>query len=78
MLDITVVRFLSIFLAIVEVVSGVLFFGVFVQIRQSAGSVKVSKPVGFILRDVFLLLLALPLILFLTGSAVPGWVYATP
>ncbi len=78
MLDSSVIRVLSTLWAIVGVGIIVLFFGIFVRKRQDLGSVKASEPTGIVLRGVWLLLGFLPLIFYLLGAAMPGWVYETP
>ena len=78
MLDASVIRVLSGLLAIVLFVSYVLFFGVFIRKKQDLGSVKASKPTGFILMNAWLFLGSLPIIFYVLGAAVPGLVYGTP
>src|SRR5437899_7487116 len=78
MLDTSVIRVLSGLLAIILFVSYILFFGVFIRKKQDLGSVKASKPTGFILMNVWLLLGSLPIIFYVLGAAVPGLVYGTP
>jgi protein-S-isoprenylcysteine O-methyltransferase Ste14/16S rRNA G527 N7-methylase RsmG len=77
MLDIWVVRILS----ILFVVGAIIRFGMlalFSRKRQDLGSVKASKPTGFVLHQVWLFLdILLPLIFYLLGATVPGWVYGT-
>jgi protein-S-isoprenylcysteine O-methyltransferase Ste14 len=78
MLDIAVIRLFSILL----VFGTICRFGLlalFTRRSVDLGSVKVSKPTGFVLHQVWLFLdLPLPLIFFLLGATVPGWVYETP
>ena len=78
MLDASVIRVLSGLLAIVLFISYVLFFGVFIRKKQDLGSIKASKPTGFILTNVWLFLGSLPIIFYVLGAAVPGLVYGTP
>ena len=78
MLDTSVIRILSGLLAVVLFVSYVLFFGVFTRKKQDLGSVRASKPTGFILMNVWLFLGSLPIIFYVLGAAVPGLVYGTP
>src|SRR5437867_13362543 len=78
MLDSSLIRLLSALLAIVLFSSYILFFGVFIRKKHDLGSVKASKPTGFILINVWLLLGSLPLIFYVLGAAVPDWVYGTP
>lgn len=77
MLDVWLVRILSILLA-VGTFSRVGMLALFSRKRQDLGSVKASKPTGFVLRQVWLFLdLLLPLIFYLLGVTVPSWVYGT-
>jgi len=78
MLDTSVIRILSGLLAIILFVSYILFFGVFTRKKQDPGSVRASKPTGFILMNVWLFLGSLPIIFYVLGAAVPGLVYGTP
>jgi len=78
MLDPSVIRVLSGILAVVLLTSYVLFFGFFIRKKQDPGSVKASKPTGFILINLWLLLSSLPLIFYILGASAPGWVYGTP
>ena len=78
MLDASVIRVLSGLVAIFLFVSYVLFFGVFTRKKQDLGSVRASKPTGFILMNVWLFLGSLPIIFYVLGAAVPGLVYGTP
>src|SRR5437867_2119972 len=78
MLDPSVIRILSGLLALVLFVSYILFFGVFIRKKLDQGSVRASKPTGFILINVWFLLGSLPLIFYVLGAAVPSWVYGTP
>src|SRR5437899_6229 len=78
MLDTSVIRILSGLLAVVLFVSYILFFGVFTRKKQDSGSVRASKPTGFILMNVWLLLGSLPIIFYLLVAAVPSLVYESP
>src|SRR3989442_12638223 len=78
MLDTSVIRILSGLLAIILFVSYILFFGVFTRKKQDPGSVRASKPTGFILINVWFFLGSLPIIFYVLGAAVPGLVYGTP
>src|SRR2546428_7811218 len=78
MLDTSVTRILSGLLAIILFVSYILFFGVFTRKKQDPGSVRASKPTGFILINVWFFLGSLPIIFYVLGAAVPGLVYGTP
>jgi protein-S-isoprenylcysteine O-methyltransferase Ste14 len=77
MLDVALVRVLSILL----VVGGISYFAVslfFRRERKDLGSVKASKPTGFILNQFFgFLVIWLPFILLLLGAVIPSWVYGT-
>jgi protein-S-isoprenylcysteine O-methyltransferase Ste14 len=78
MLDTTVVRVLSVLLA-VGTLGRFGMLALFTRKRQDLGSVKASKPTGFVLYQVWLFLdFLLPLIFYLLGATVPGWVYGTP
>jgi protein-S-isoprenylcysteine O-methyltransferase Ste14 len=77
MLNVWVIRILSILLLIGSFSRLVLlaFFG---RKRQDLGSVRSSKPTGFVLHHVWLFLdILLPLIFYLLGAIVPSWVYGT-
>ena len=76
MLDIEVIRILSILL-LVGTIGRFAALAFFTKKRGDLGSVKASKPTGFILHDVWLLLDILPLIFFLLGAVIPSWVYGT-
>lgn len=78
MLDPSVIRLLSALLAIGGVVVSVLFFGLFTRKKHELGPVKASRPTGFVLRRVWLLLGLLNLIFYFIGGIVPEWVYGTP
>jgi protein-S-isoprenylcysteine O-methyltransferase Ste14 len=75
-LDVWVIRVLSILLA-VGTIGRFAVLAFFTKGRRDLGSVKASKPTGFILHHVWLLLDFLPLIFYLLGAVVPGWVYGT-
>jgi protein-S-isoprenylcysteine O-methyltransferase Ste14 len=78
MLDIMVIRVLSV-LFVVGTLSRFGMLALFTRKRQDLGSVKASKPTGFVLSQVWLFLdFLLPLIFYLLGATVPGWVYGTP
>ena len=77
MLDISVIQILSILL-LVGAIGHFGMLALFTRKREDLGSVKASKPTGFILHDVWLFLdLLLPLIFYLLGAVMPGWVYGT-
>jgi protein-S-isoprenylcysteine O-methyltransferase Ste14 len=77
MLDISVIRVLSI-LFVVGTVGRFGMLALFSRKRQDLGSVKASKPTGFVLHQVWLFLdILLPLIFYLLGATVPNWVYGT-
>ena len=75
-LGIEVIRVLSILL-LVGTTGRFAVLAFFTKGRGDSGSVKASKPTGFILHDVWLLLDFLPLIFYLLGAVVPSWVYGT-
>jgi protein-S-isoprenylcysteine O-methyltransferase Ste14 len=77
MLDIEVIRVLSILLEVGTIGSiAVLLF--FTWEREDLGSVKASKPTGFVLYQLWLfLVIILPPIFYLFGAVMPGWVYGT-
>src|SRR5437867_10696878 len=72
MLDTSVIRILSGLLAIILFVSYILFFGAFTRKKQDPGSVRASKPTGFILMNVWLLLGSLPIIFYVLGGGGAG------
>jgi protein-S-isoprenylcysteine O-methyltransferase Ste14 len=77
LLDIWVIRVLSILLA-VGTFSRFGILALFGRKRQDLGSVKSSKPTGFVLYQGWLFLdLLLPLIFYLLGATVPSLVYGT-
>jgi protein-S-isoprenylcysteine O-methyltransferase Ste14 len=76
-LDIEVIRVLSI-LFVVGAVTRFGMLALFTRKPQDMGSVKASKPTGFVLHQVWLFLdLLLPLIFILLGAIVPAGVYGT-
>jgi protein-S-isoprenylcysteine O-methyltransferase Ste14 len=77
-LDVWVVRVLSVLLAIGTFGRfGIL--ALFSRKRRDLGSVRASKPTGFVLHDVWLFLdFLLPLVFYLLGATVPSLVYGTP
>jgi hypothetical protein len=77
MLDTTVIRVVSILFVVGTIIRlGMLTF--FSRKRQDMGSVKASKPTGFILHQLWLFLdILLPLIFCLLAIIVPTWVYGT-
>jgi|GEM_PF-381625 protein-S-isoprenylcysteine O-methyltransferase Ste14 len=78
MLDVWVVRILSILLA-VGTFSRFGILALFGRKRRDLGSVRASKPTGFALYQGWLFLdLLLPLIFYLLGATVPSLVYGTP
>ena len=76
MLDIEVIRILSILL-LVGTIGRFAVLAFFTKKHGDLGSVKASKPVGFVLHDVWLLLDILPLVFYLLGAVIPSWVYGT-
>jgi protein-S-isoprenylcysteine O-methyltransferase Ste14 len=77
MFDIEVIRVLSILLE----VGAIIYLAVslfFRRERKDLGSVKASKPTGFILNQFFgFLVIWLPCIFLLLGAVIPSWVYGT-
>jgi protein-S-isoprenylcysteine O-methyltransferase Ste14 len=77
MLDVAVIRVLSILFA-VGVISYLAVSLFFRRERKDLGSVKASKPTGFILNQFFgFLVIWLPLIFLLLGAVMPSWIYGT-
>jgi protein-S-isoprenylcysteine O-methyltransferase Ste14 len=77
MLDITAIRVLQILLA-AGIISYLAVGSFFRRERKDLGSVKASKPTGFILNQFFGFLATwLPLIFLLLGAVIPSWVYGT-
>ncbi len=77
MLDIELVRYLSI-LFLVGAVARTILLARFTRKRQETGSVKASKSTGFFLQQVWLFLdVLLPLIFMLLGAIMPSWIYGT-
>jgi protein-S-isoprenylcysteine O-methyltransferase Ste14 len=77
MLDVAVIRVLSILLAVGEI-SYLAVGSFFRRERKDLGSVKASKPTGFILNQFFgFLAIFLPFIFLLLGAVIPSWVYGT-
>ncbi len=76
MLDIAVIDVLSILFEVAWF-GAFLAYGFFTRKRKDLGSVKASKPAGFILHGVWTLLPIVLIIVFLLGAVVPGWLYET-
>jgi protein-S-isoprenylcysteine O-methyltransferase Ste14 len=77
MLDIAVICVLSILFVVGEI-SYLAVSSFFRRERKDLGSVKASKPTGFILNQFFgFLVIWLPCIFLLLGAAMPSWVYGT-
>ena len=76
MFEIEVIRILSIVL-LVGTIGRFAVLAFFTKKHGDLGSVKASKPVGFVLHDVWLLLDFLPLIFYLLGTVIPSWIYGT-
>jgi protein-S-isoprenylcysteine O-methyltransferase Ste14 len=77
MLDVAVIRVLSILLAVgvISYLAVPLFSR---RERKDLGSVKASKPTGVILNQFFVFQVSfLPLIFLLLGAVIPSWVYGT-
>ncbi len=77
MLDISVIRVLSAFLAVVLIVRFLLSLLFARFIGESLGSVRASKPVGFVVAFLCVFLNFVPIIFCLLGAIVPSWVYGT-
>jgi protein-S-isoprenylcysteine O-methyltransferase Ste14 len=78
MLDVAIIRVLSILLT-VGTISYIAVSSFFRRELKDLGSVKASKPTGFILNKFFgFLAIFLPLIFLLLGAVIPSWVYGTP
>jgi protein-S-isoprenylcysteine O-methyltransferase Ste14 len=77
MLDVEVIRVLSILLAVGVI--GYLAVPLFsMRERKDLGSVKASKPTGVILKQFFVFQVSfLPLFFLLLGAVIPSWVYGT-
>jgi protein-S-isoprenylcysteine O-methyltransferase Ste14 len=76
-LDVAVIRVLSILLVVCGI-SHIAVLSFFRRERKDLGSVKASKPTGFILNQFFGFLVTwLPLIFLLLGAIIPSWVYGT-
>ena len=77
MLDIEVMRILSI-LFLVGAFARTILLARFTRKQHDLGSVKASKPIGFVLHDVWIFVdILLPLVFILLGAIVPAWVYRT-
>jgi protein-S-isoprenylcysteine O-methyltransferase Ste14 len=77
MLDAMVIRVFSV-LFVVGTLGRLGMLALFTRKRQDLGSVKASKPAGFVLHQVWLFLdILLPFVFILLGAMVPSWVYGT-
>ena len=77
MLDISVIRVLSAFLAVV-LIARFLLGAVFARlIGERLGSIKASKPIGLVIDFLCFFLNFVPIIFYLLGAIIPGWVYGT-
>jgi protein-S-isoprenylcysteine O-methyltransferase Ste14 len=75
--DIEIVRILSI-LFMVGAIARIIMLARFTRKREDLGSVKASKPTGFVLLQVWLFLDILPLVFIFLGAALPSLIYGTP
>jgi len=77
MLDISVIRVLSAFLVVV-LIARFLLGAVFARlIGERLGSIKASKPIGLVIDFLCFFLNFVPIIFYLLGAIIPGWVYGT-
>lgn len=76
MLDVVVIRVLSI-LFTVSSIGGWIASMVLARKRKDLGSVKTSKPTGYILTQGLDLIQLVLMVVYLLGAAVPDWVYGT-
>lgn len=77
MLDIAVIRILSTFLATVLIVRFLLSLLFARFIGEGLGSIRASKPVGFIIAFLCVFLNFVPIIFCVLGAIVPNWIYGT-
>jgi len=77
MLDISVISVLSTFLAVVLIVRFFLSLLFARFIGEGLGSVRASKPAGFVIDFLCVFLNFVPIIFCLLGAIVPDWVYGT-
>jgi protein-S-isoprenylcysteine O-methyltransferase Ste14 len=77
MLDVSVIRVLSVFLAVLLVARFLLSLLFARFIGESLGSVRASKPIGFIAAFLCVFLNFVPMIFCLLGAIMPSWVYGT-
>ena len=77
MLEITVISVLSAFLATILIIrfSLSVLFARF--IGEDLGSVRVSKPIGFIVAFLCIFLNFVPIIFCILGATLPSWIYGT-
>lgn len=78
MLNIEVIRVLSISFAVILIVRFFLSLLFARFIGEGLGSVKASKPTGFIVDFLCVFLNFVPIIFCLLGAITPSWVYGTP
>jgi protein-S-isoprenylcysteine O-methyltransferase Ste14 len=77
MFDVGIVRVLSILMEI-GTIGSVAVLSFFTWERGDLGEVKASRPASFALYQLWLfLVLVLPIIFYLVGAILPGWVYGT-
>jgi protein-S-isoprenylcysteine O-methyltransferase Ste14 len=77
MIDVFAIRIVSTFLAIV-LIARFLLAVVFARLTgESLGSVKASRPIGFVIDFLCFFLNFVPIIFYLLGAIIPSWVYGT-
>jgi len=77
MIDVSAIRIVSAFLAAV-LIARLLLAVVFARLTgESLGSVKASRPIGFVIDFLCFFLNFVPIIFFLFGAIIPSWVYGT-
>jgi protein-S-isoprenylcysteine O-methyltransferase Ste14 len=77
MLDISVISALSAFLAAVLIVRFLLSLLFARFIGEDLGSIRASKPIGFVIAFLCVFLNFVPIIFCLLGAILPSWVYGT-
>ena len=77
MIDVFAIRIISAFLAAV-LIFRFLLSAVFGRlVGERLGSVKASRPIGFVIDFLCFFLNFVPIIFYLLGAIVPSWVYGT-
>jgi protein-S-isoprenylcysteine O-methyltransferase Ste14 len=77
MIDVSAIRIVSTFLAII-LIARFLLAVVFARLTgESLGSVKASRPIGFVIDFLCFFLNFVPIIFYLLGAMIPSWVYGT-